>query len=176
MKLIGEKVILRPIAVADAPRFVKWFNDPAVHRFLIRRKLTLKEELKWIKGLPKDKNSVHFAIDTRDGVHIGSVGLNDVNKRDGFAVFGIVIGDKRYWGKRYGREAMRLILDYGFRRLKLHRIELDVYDYNARGIKLYRRLGFKVEGKKRERVRWSGRYYDVFQMGLLRPEWLKRKK
>ncbi len=171
MKLVGERVILRPLKVSDAERFVKWFNDPAVHRFLARRKLKLKEERAWIRSIPKKKDQIHFAIDTREGVHIGSVGLNEINRRDNYAVFCIVIGDKRYWSKGYGTEAMKLIVDHGFRRLKLHRIELDVYDYNARGIKLYRRLGFKMEGKKRERVFWKGKYYDEFQMGILRNEW-----
>ncbi len=173
MKLVGERAVLRPLELADAERFVKWFNDPAVHRFLTRRKITLKEERVWIRSIPKRKGEVHFAIETREGVHIGSVGLNEINRRDKYAIFGIVIGDKRYWSKGYGTEAMKLIVDYGFRRLKLHRIELDVYDYNARGIKLYRRLGFKFEGKKRERVRWKRKYYDVLQMGILRREWLK---
>jgi len=173
MKLIGKKVILRPIKLSDASRFVKWFNDPAVNRFLARRKLTLKEERTWIRSVPKNKDSVHFCIDTKDGIHIGSVGFSVVNRQDSHAVFGIMIGDKRYWGQGYGREAMKLIIDYGFRRLKLHRIELDVYSYNPRAIKLYKRLGFKLEGKKRQRVKWAGRYYDSLQMGLLRPEWLK---
>ncbi len=161
---------MRPIVMVDAPRFVKWFNDPAVHRFLTRRKINLKEERVWIRSLPKKKDQVHFAIDTRDGVHIGSVGLSII-KRDNCAIFGIVIGDKRYWNHGCGTEAMKLVVDYGFRRLKLHRIELDVYGYNARGIHVYRRLGFKFEGKKRERIRWKGKYYDEIQMGILRNEW-----
>jgi len=161
--------------MADAARFVAWFDDPAVHRFLARRKLNIKEEKEWIRSLPKKKNEVHFAIDTREKIHIGSVGLH-INRQDNFAVFGIMIGDKRCWSMGYGTEAMKLIVDYGFRRLKLHRIELEVYDYNIRGIKLYRRLGFKVEGEKRERVLWKGKYYNVLQMGVLRREWLRHLK
>ncbi|MFA6407432.1 MAG: GNAT family N-acetyltransferase [Candidatus Paceibacterota bacterium] len=173
MRLKGEKVILRPLALSDAPRFVTWFNDPAVHRFLARRELTLQEERKWIRSLPKKKDGVHFAIDTREGVHIGSVGFNDINRKDNYAVFGIAIGDKRYWGKGYGTDAMKCIIDYGFRTLRLHRIELEVYEYNVRGIKLYCRLGFKIEGEKRERVYWKGKYYNTFQMAILRNEWQK---
>jgi RimJ/RimL family protein N-acetyltransferase len=173
MKLRDKKVLLRPIKLTDASRFVKWFNDPEVHKFLARRKLTLKEERAWIKSIPKVKDSLHFCIDTRDSLHIGSVGLNNINRLDGYATFGIMIGDKHYWGQGYGREAMQLIIDYGFRHFKLHRIELEVYSYNLRGIKLYKRLGFKLEGRKRQRIKWGSRYYDALQMGLLRPEWLK---
>jgi RimJ/RimL family protein N-acetyltransferase len=173
MKLIGEKVTLRPIKLSDAKRFVAWLSDPAVNHFLSRRKINLKEEYVWIRSLPKKKNEVHFAIDTREGVHIGTISLH-VNKQDSFALFGIAIGDKNYWSQGYGTEAMKLIVDYGFRRLKLHRIELEVYDYNVRGIKLYKRLGFKLEGKKRERVKWGKKYYNALQMGILRREWLKK--
>ncbi len=176
MKLIGEKVILRPMKVADAEHFVEWFRDPGVNKFLSRRKLDLKEERVWIRSIPKRKNELHLAVDAKEGIHIGNVGFSVINRRDGYAVFGIMIGDKRYWDHGYGTEAMKLIVDYGFRRLKLHRIELDVYDYNGRGIHVYRRLGFKVEGRKREHIRWGGRYHDLVQMGILRDQWLGKKR
>jgi len=145
MILKGKKTTLRPIALKDAPRFVKWMNDPAVNKFLAKRKLTLKEEIKWIKGLRKDKINKIFAIDTIDGAHIGSIGLHDLDKLNKCAVYGINIGNKKYWSKGYGTDASNTILKYGFEKLKLHRIELHVYDYNKRAYALYKKLGFKKE-------------------------------
>ena len=175
MKIVGEKVVLRPITLADAVRFVRWMNEREVV-WLSRgpaKKLTRKEECKWIKSIPKLKDQKHFSISTLNGVHIGGIGFKTIDALNRYAEIAIVIGDKRYLNKKLGTDAMRTLINWGFKKLKLHRIELEVYEYNMHGIRLYRRLGFKVEGKMRERVRWNGRYYAVLQMGLLRSEWPK---
>jgi RimJ/RimL family protein N-acetyltransferase len=171
--LKGKKVILRPAKLSDAPRFVKWFNDRSVNKFLLVRKLNLQEERVWIKNVQKAKDACHLAIDTVEGVHIGAAVFARISSRNHFASFGITIGDKHYWGRGYGREAARLMLDYGFKKLKLHRVGLDVYAYNPRALKLYRRLGFRKEGVKREHNYYGGKYHDTLSMGLLAPEWQK---
>lgn len=176
MMLKGQKVILRPIRLSDAPRFVKWFNDPEVHRFLNFRSLTLKQERKFIRERLKSdpKDHVQLCVDALDGTHIGTVALESISREQKRAVFGIVIGDKKYWNRGFGTEAARLILDYGFQKLKLHRVELDVYSYNPRAIKVYKNLGFKLEGKKREHALWRGKYYNAYLMGILDREWKKK--
>jgi len=155
MTLHGERILLRPIVMADAKRFARWFSDPAVHKFTLRRRVTLKEERQWIRGL-KRKEKHFFAIDTRDGAHIGSVGLHVLYKNRGF-----------------GTDAMKTILRYGFQKLKFHRIELGVYAYNPRAIHVYKRLGFKYEGRQRRAIRWRNAYYDRLIMGMLREEWAR---
>ncbi|MDO8522838.1 MAG: GNAT family protein [bacterium] len=171
MKLIGKQIILRPIKLSDAEHFVKWVSDPEVNKFTTRNKITLKEELKWIKGMRKTKNTFIFAIDTKDGTHIGSAGIHDMNRKDKNAIFGILIGDKKYWNKGYGTDATTVLLNYGFNKLKLHRIELFVYEYNPRAIKVYKRLGFKLEGIKREQVFYKNKFYDVLNFGILDREY-----
>jgi RimJ/RimL family protein N-acetyltransferase len=175
MILKGEKVILRPIKMEDAPRFVKWLNNNQVHRFLQAhdRRLTLAKEKKWIGQNKKDKTKKNFAIETLDNIHIGSVSL-DLNIPNRRAVFGIFIGDKNYWNKGLGTDAGNTTIDYGFKHLKLHRIELDVMAYNPRAIKVYKRLGFKQEGKKREHNVYNGRFFDVYHMSILDREWKKK--
>ena len=167
--------MLRPVRMDDAPRFVKWFNDPEVNKFLNYRSLTLKFEKEYIKKRMAGKvaDTLHFCIDTSEGVHIGSTALESINKTFNRATFGIVVGDKNYWNKGYGTEAGRLLLDYGFKKLKLHRIDLDVYSYNPRAIKVYKRLGFKVEGRKREYTKLGNKYYDAVCMSVLDREWKK---
>lgn len=176
MVLKGEKVILRPIRLSDAERFVKWFNDSEVNKFMNYRGLTLAFEKRWIKNRLKTKlkEVLHFAIDTKEGIHIGACSLESISKVHKRAGFGIIIGNKKYWNQGLGSEAARLIIDYGFKKLKLHRIDLDVYAYNPRAIKVYKRLGFKLEGKKREHAFWQGKFYDALQMGMLNREWGKK--
>jgi len=159
----------------DAPRFVRWLNNPEIHKFLqTRRHLTLSAEKKWIKQSLKSKNRKAFSIDTKEGVHIGNVSLENVNLDHDRATFGIFIGEKKYWNQGLGSEAGRMILDYGFRKLKLHRIELGVLEYNPRAIKVYTRLGFKMEGKQREYIKFRGKYYDDYHMAILDREWKKK--
>jgi len=178
MILKGKNVVLRPVQMDDAPRFVKWFNDPDVHKFLNFRKFSLQQERQWIREKLKDKSgtTAHFSIDTSNGNHIGSIGLENINAHHKHASFGIMIGDKNFWNKGLGTEAAKLLLEYGFVHLKLHRIGLDVYEYNPRAIKVYKRLGFKGEGKKREHALWKGKFYDAIDMGLLETEWQKKNK
>ena len=165
--------MLRPIRMSDAPRFVKWLSDPSVNKFTTKKPVSLKEEKAWIKSISKQKNEVNFAIDTKEGIHIGSTNFHNIFKDDKYAVFDILIGDKRYWNKGYGTEASSILIDFGFKKLKLHRIGLSVYEYNPRAVALYKKLGFKLEGRKRESVLYKKKFYDELTMGLLRSEWLK---
>jgi diamine N-acetyltransferase len=176
MILKGEKVILRPVKMSDAPRFVKWLNNPDIYKFLlVRENLTLAKEKKYLSSFIKSKIHKNFAIETKDGIHIGSVSL-EVNSYHNRAVFGIFIGEKKYWNRGLGSDAARTIIDYGFKKLKIHRIELGVLEYNPRAMKVYKRLGFKREGRKREFVKFKGKYYDDLHMSILENEWKGIKK
>ncbi|MDP1719250.1 MAG: GNAT family protein [bacterium] len=175
MVIKGEKVILRPIRLSDAPRFVKWLRDPEVNKFTTRKSILLKEEVRWIKSLKKKKDEVVFSVDVLGGPHIGSVSLG-VDWGDRNALFGILIGDKEYWDKGLGSEATKLILDHAFKKLKMHKVSLGVFDYNKRAIKVYNRLGFKLEGASRDDIFYKNKFHDRLQMGILEKEWAKHKK
>ena len=177
MILKGEKVVLRPIILADAPRFVKWFNDPEFNKFMNIRSTTLEQEKRWIKDLSKKKKTdLALAIETSAGVHIGSTGLHQINLTHKHATFGIMIGNKKYWNRGYGTDAAKTILDYGFLKLKLHRIDLGVYEYNHRAMNVYKKLGFKIEGKMREFNLYKSQYYNDYHMSILDREWKTRSK
>lgn len=170
-------MILRPLSLKDAPNFCRWLKDPEVTNFLSvfdRRPPTLKEERDWIKtGNVGDGKSIRLSIDTRTGQHIGSISLFKISESHRHAKFGIFIGEKKYWGQGFGTEAGRLILGYGFKVLKLHRIELEVIAYNIRGIKSYQKNGFKIEGRARDYYYRNGYWHDQVRMGLLNDEFKK---
>jgi RimJ/RimL family protein N-acetyltransferase len=173
MIIKGEKVVLRPMVLADAPHSLRWVNDQETSKLVNagRKKLTLKEEIKWINDVRKNKKTkLQLAIETRDGVHIGNTGFEIIPQHKN-ATWGILIGDKRYWGKGYGTEVLGLILRYGFTEMKLNRIQLNVYEYNARAIALYGRAGFVKEGVRRKAIFYKGKFYDEIVMGMLRSEW-----
>jgi len=172
----GKKIILRPLKISDAERFCQWLGDPEVTKFLSIHDLpkpTVKEEKEWIRNSRKDKKSFRLAIDTIEGTHIGSTSLQQIDKFDKRAEFGVMIGDKKYWGQGCGTEVCKLMVDYGFKKMKLHRIHLTYIAFNIRGQKAYEKVGFKIEGRSRDHIFRDGHWHDEVQMGLLREEYLK---
>lgn len=79
--------------------------------------------------------------------------------------------DPAYWNSGYGTDAMRVILRYGFLELNLHRINLNVFDFNARARRVYEKVGFVQEGIQREALNRGGRRWDIVYYGILRSEW-----
>jgi len=82
----------------------------------------------------------------------------------------IFIGNKNYWNKGYGTEAMNLLLDYGFNLLNLNSIMLRVYSFNKRAIKCYKKCGFKEIGRRREATIIGNKKYDQIYMDILASE------
>ncbi len=170
----GEKVRLRPIEREDLPRFVRWFADPEVRRHLVvYLPFSLAQEERWYEDLQeriRRNESVLLAIETLEGVHIGNVGLHRINWKDRHAELGIVIGEKAYWGKGYGTDAIRTLLRFAFEEMNLHRVYLRVDEDNPRGIRCYEKCGFREEGRLRETVFREGQYHDQVVMSILRAE------
>ncbi|MHA1647370.1 MAG: GNAT family N-acetyltransferase [Promethearchaeota archaeon] len=86
---------------------------------------------------------------------------------------GIMIGEKSAWNKGYGTEAMKLLVEYGFRELNMNRIELEVFASNPRAKRCYEKVGFKEEGCKRQAQFINGKYIDEYFMSIIRLEWQK---
>lgn len=168
----GQRVTLRPLRRSDAPNYCRWLANPEVTRLLRRHENppTRREELRYLADQRRRRDTVYWAMDTADGVHIGSTSLMNVDREQRHAEFGIFIGVPRYWGHGLGTEAGRRVLHHAFLRLKLHRVYLHVYAYNVRAQRSYRRLGFRVEGRLRHQLFRDGAYHDIMVMGMLRPE------
>lgn len=113
----------------------------------------------------------HSWIIEHDGRYIGGIGLHSFNEADRRARLAIGISDAAKLGKGYGSEAVRLVLEYAFEKLKLHRVDLRVIAYNARAIRSYKKCGFVVEGRERESALVEGEWYDDLIMGTLESEW-----
>ena len=170
--LIGTKVYLRPLEEADAAESHVWLNDPEVRRTLAARAGPYTEAIsrEWIRAVDF-RTTMGFAIVVRENdLHVGNCDLREINPIDRNASLGIVIGRKDTWGNGFGTEAVGLLCRYAFEGLDLHRVSISCYANNARGLRLYARLGFVVEGRRREQVFVDGRFVDEFVLGLLRDE------
>jgi len=176
--IIGERVRLRGIEREDIPTFVRWFNDPEVRRYLLfNDPMSKAQEERWFERF-LDRKDYIFAIEALiEGTwsHIGNCGLEDIDYRNGVAAFGIMIGEKAHWSQGYGTEATRLLVGFGFRELRLNRIQLQVYDFNTRAIRCYEKAGFIHEGVQRQGLFRDGRHCDVHWMGILAEEFFGGK-
>ena len=167
-KLKGDRIYLSPINTEDVEQYTQWLNDLDVTISLGNPGV--------IYGIEKEREAIEqmikggtdFAIVTHDEDRlIGNCGLFSITERNRKATMGIMIGDKNYWDQGYGREAIELLLNYGFNILNLHNIMLSVYSFNKRAIKCYLTIGFKEIGKRREAYILGKRKYDEILMDML---------
>ncbi len=170
---VGERVYLRPIEVEDASLYQAWVNEPENLQFIGRfQPMSGVEERRWLETLHERKEEHAFGIALREGERlIGNCALRGTALPHRTGTLGILIGEKDLQGKGYGAEAIRLLLDYGFGTLGLHRVGLDVSAHNARGIRCYEKCGFRREGVRREARWWGGRWWDVHEYAILEHEW-----
>lgn len=173
--LRGEKVTLRPVTRDDYPRFLSFSNDVEVE-LAGGGDPPVPRALEYVqKFFEEGSGKTIFAIEA-DGKLIGGCGLYHIDESSRHAELGISIGDKEYWGRGYGREAVSLVLDYAFRLRNLRRVWLEVHAENERAIRAYHACGFVEEGRQREHMWLAGRYVDNVMMGVLREEWSETRK
>jgi len=167
----GEKVRLRAYEKEDIKKAQEYINDPEIKHLLtpnVPFPITLADETKFIEGISAFKDEYSFAIETLDSLYIGGCGLNRVDWKNRSCIVGIFIGDKSYWGKGYGTDAMNVLIKFIFDEMNLNRIQLNVYSYNERAIKSYEKSGFVKEGVLRQALYKGGAYHDEIIMSLLK--------
>lgn len=172
-KLVGKKCYLSPCSPGDAEKWAEWFNDLAVTIPLGDEAYvpsTLEGEQETVASILKSKGYVFSIVDLESDALIGRCLLFNMNQVDRTAMMGIVIGEKDYWGKGYGQEATRLLLDYSFNLLNLNSIMLGVFAFNTQAIHCYLRVGFKEIGRRRQARIIGGQKYDAILMDILAEE------
>lgn len=175
MQYTGEKIRLRAYRREDIPMAQAFLNDPEVRRLLapgIPYPYTLENEYAWYDQLSALKDAYDFAIETLEGSrYIGGCGIANVDWKNRLAEVGIFIGDHGFWGKGYGTDALRVLMRFAFEEMNLNKIKLNVYDFNTRAIRSYRKCGFVLEGTLREALFREGVYHDTLCMGILKREY-----
>lgn len=172
-KLIGDSIYLSPRTVDEEAieKFTEWLNDFRVTDYVEKSAalITLEGEKKYFEN-PRDDERIFFIVRKEDNELIGTVGLHNINHINRCATLGIFIGDKSGRNKGYGTEAIRLILEYGFKYLNLNNIKLDVLSFNDRARACYKKCGFKEYGIRRKSEFVCGKYYDRVEMDILAEE------
>lgn len=173
--IVGRQIYLRPLEAQDLnEKYLTWLNDEEVNRYLEsgifpQTKRDLDRFYNQVIGSP---NQIVLAIaDKETKQHIGNVKLGQIDWVHRRATFGILIGDKQFWGKGIGTEATQLMVEYAFGRLNLRRIVLGVHAEHKSAVRAYEKVGFKIEGRFREDLFHENQYKDSLWMALLRSEY-----
>ena len=159
---------IRAHQTEDIPYRVKWLNNSNVNKFIgdeLGQKTNLKKEKEWFANYQKAKNKFFFTI-CDDTKPIGFMGLSNISKQNKNADLFIAVGEDEYRGNGIGKIAMKWIIDYGFNKLELHKINLGVIEKNFPAVSLYKSLGFITEGKMKDEVFYDGKFYDFLLMAI----------
>ncbi len=141
-----EKIYLRKLTQNDATEeYCSWLNDNDVTQYLETHETNIDKLIKYINDKNGDINCILFGIfDINNGKHIGNIKLEPIDWKNKIAEVGIMIGNKDYWGKKVGYEALKLIIDYSFNKFDISEIILGLHFQNSRALKLYLNLNFKI--------------------------------
>lgn len=171
--LKGDKVVLRPMRREDIARQHEFDQDVELYGLDsdYPRVSPLESAQAFYESRTKiGPDAAPFAIEA-DGKYIGFCTLMHLRHRHGNHELGIMIGDREYWGRGYGRDAVKTLLDYGFHYLGSRRIALTTNAKNVSALRCFLACGFVEEGRPRQVVWIEGEYVDLVNMAILREEW-----
>ena len=171
----GKLVKLRAYREEDIERAVEFINDEETKKFLdtaIPFPITKWQEEEWIKSRKSNKDFTYdFAIeDLETGKYIGGCSINHCDVKNRNCTIGIMLGDKDYWGRDYGSDALKVLIKFIFEEVNMDKIKLGVFSFNARAIACYKKCGFKECGRRRKSEFIDGKYYDRISMDILKEE------
>ncbi|WP_096154171.1 GNAT family N-acetyltransferase [Bacillus sp. FJAT-45066] len=173
--LNSKNLRLRKMDKEDIEKYHLWRNDIDVMATtsLALDAYTFEETKEFVEKVILNSNSSKsYIIEMKeDNFIIGVTSLINIDTKNRNAECIIDIGEKEYWGKGYGTEALKILLDYAFLELNLHRVLLRVFSLNERAIHIYKKLGFVKEGVVRESLYRNGKWHDIITMGILKKEY-----
>lgn len=172
--LEGKQIYLRKLSKEVCEDYFMAIDNTSVETDIYTgtgQKFVKSQIESYILNNESDISRVDLLIYTKDEDKlVGEVVINDIDSHARIASLRIAIFDYLDFNKGYGSEGIILALGYGFGMLNLHRIELEVFDYNERGLHVYEKIGFKKEGVKREAGFFNHKYHDIVCMSMLSKE------
>lgn len=135
-------------ALNMSPLYPSWLNDVEVNKFLECRFVThdTKSCVEYIQSCHAKGDKLFGIFDAKKNEHIGNIKICAFNAKHRRAQISLLIGEKKYWGKKIAREAMKKVLKYSFGDLNLVKLEAGCYEHNIASLRLFRSLGFEING------------------------------
>jgi len=177
--LIGKKIYLRALEEDDLKNLVTWLNDAKVTYYLqqAERPPTINYLKKMYDVEGKNEKDIVFAIiDKKTNKHVGWTGLFEISYISKHGEFRVFIGEKSFWKKGIATEALKLLIEYGFNKLNLHRIFAGTNIESKAVQAMFTKLFMIKEGVFKESLYRNGKYYDTIHFGILKKEYQKKVK
>ena len=168
----GKNICLREIQISDVKKnYYNWMRDPEVNQYLESRfeKWSVRRLKNYVKEIKINRDNFFWAIILKEtGRHIGNIKLGPINRKHGFADLGIIIGEKPCWGKGFATEAITLVVDYAFEKLKLNKLTAGAYANNIGSVKAFKNAGFLIEGIRKRQYLYNKKYVDGVLLGCIK--------
>lgn len=173
---VGDKVWLRAVEAKDADSFFKWAKDydtesdrlcDVIHFPGSYQKT--KDHVEALSKAKPENDNFRWIIADQKGKALGTINTFSCDKKNGTFRYGLGI-ERKYWGKGYAKEAIKIILTYYFLELGYQKVNVCIYAFNERSLMLHEKLGFKEEGVLRKMIYTDGKHHDEIVMGLTKEE------
>lgn len=172
----GERVVLRPLRAGDGAALLATMHDEGMRLTGTHQTFELQQLEDWVSSRSAQVDRLDLGIIERaTGTLVGDLAINEWDEPNQCCNFRIALGPHAQ-DRGLGSEATRLVVDYVFEQLPIHRISLDVFAFNPRAAHVYERAGFVVEGRARHTLLWAGEFHDSILMSILRPDWQRRAR
>jgi RimJ/RimL family protein N-acetyltransferase len=168
---------LLPFEESDFDRLISWVDSPAfLLQFagsIFQYPLDVEQLTRYLATATGDHatSKIYKVVNSKDEV-VGHIELSNIDTYHCSATISRVLVNPTFHGQGIGTSMMRFILEVGFKELNLYRIELRVFDFNTSAIACYKKVGFQIEGHHRACRRFENEYWSLYQMSMLKPEWM----
>lgn len=175
MLKLSEKHVY--LSVLEREHCKTLYNDFEYNFDLIAEPLNIGHSIEksndWYDDIQKKQGNenVRLGIFLLNGIIIGDVALQSINWKNRACDVGLGIAKIENRGKGYGKEAVKIILDYAFNNLGLERVEANTLEPNIPAQKSLEGLGFILEGRQRKAVYMAGKRFDHLNYAVLAEEY-----
>lgn len=176
MKITGKVINLRTLYESDETSIFENVNNYKIAEYTLNipfpyKLQDAKDFIKITQEKLIDKSAIHLGIEDKKNKQIvGMISLTKIDKTNKNAEVGYWLGEK-YWGKGYMKEALDLIVRYGFKNLKLEKIYAYVFSPNIKSQKRLEKAGFNQEGMRKKHLCKNNKWYDDYIYGILKDEY-----
>ena len=153
-----------------------WRNSEEIKRYMITdHYITKSEHEKWIKNL-KTKNTAKAWLIKYNKKLVGLVYLSNINYKNRKTEWGVYIADESVRGKGVGSATLYKLMEYVFDEMNFHKMNTKILENNLIALRLYKKFGFKREGRLRKQLLRDGKPINVILMSLLKKDWASNKE
>ncbi|HDR4537821.1 TPA: GNAT family N-acetyltransferase [Bacillus cereus] len=168
-----EMIKLEIFKKSDFKQLINWINS---EEFLIQwsgNAFTFPLDEQQLDKYIESANTLAFkVVDEETSDAIGHISLGQIDNINKSARIGkVLVGNTKMRGHSIGKHMMKAVLHIAFDELKLHRVNLGVYDFNTSAISCYEKIGFIKEGLLRDSKRVGETYWNLWEMSMLEYEW-----